>query len=520
MEPAPKRPQKQEKGSGHSKPTDVTSKRAQKQEKINDHSKTMDSVPRPTSTQPQQLQKNERSQALVDQKLSKLELKHTQKFVRAQDQPTLTTVKQEKTLSKSTPTQPGRPPKNEKAQAKDRSKPIPVQPTEILARKRTQSPLRSVFSGHAKSNGQQSSFGFGDTLLDTPRHESHQPSHQTSQNQNQNQSQNDNENRHVTLEPLEQNLIFRYLSARCHSDARLAKHGYTFPPSLNEANKRPPKQLSIKRGLFREVPRFAANNASKRRAIVLDCEMVQVEEGRRELAFLTAIDFLTGEVLIDNYVQPNAKVVNWDSRFSGVTPSAMNKAVRQGTALTGWQGARSRLWEFMDSETILIGHSLNNDLDVLGMFHWNIFDSSIFTSEAVFSHEQSSRTWSLKTLTKELVNYDIQVGKKGHSALEDAHATRDVVIWCLRYPEFLKVWADGAREEEAARALERELKQITEREQLENKRRLEMESRVQALSNGLSAMNATDSESVDDFEGDSIQEVSTEYVEVKTVEYF
>jgi hypothetical protein len=517
-EPAPKRTQKQEKSNGHSKPADVISKRAQKQEKSNEHPKAMDSVPKATSNQPQQPQRHEKSHSHAGSKLSKLEAKNTQKFVKGQEHSHLITVKPEESMSKFTPTQLQHPQKNEKAKAKDRTKQMAVKPTEIPARKRTQSPLRSVFSGHAKPDVQQSSFGFGDTLLDTPRHEPRQPSHQTPQNQSQ------NENYHVTLEPLEQNLIFRYLSARCHSDTRLAKYGYTFQPSLNETHKRPSKQCPIKRGLFREIPRFSTNNPSKKRAIVIDCEMVQVEEGRRELAFLTAIDFLTGEVLIDNYVQPNTKVVNWDSRFSGVTPSAMNKAVKQGKALLGWQGARSRLWEFMDSETVLIGHSLNNDLDVLGIIHWNIVDSSIFTGEAVFTHIQSSEqipcTWSLKTLTSELVNYDIQVGNKGHSALEDAHATRDVVIWCLRYPEFLKVWADGAREEEAVRALEREMKQTTEKEQLENKRRLEMESRIQALSNGLNGMTATDFESADDFEGDSMQEVSTEYVAVKSVEYF
>ncbi|KAG0160668.1 hypothetical protein PDIDSM_8198 [Penicillium digitatum] len=278
-----------------------------------------------------------------------------------------------------------------------------------------------------------------------------------------------NANYHVILEPLEQNLIFRYLSARCHSDTRLITRGFTFRAGLADVSRRPSKKPPPKTGHFRQVPR-SSDSLPKRKAIVLDCEMVQVEAGRRELAFLSAIDFLTGEVLIDNYVQPKSRVVNWDSRFSGVTPGAMNKAVKKGTALFGWEGARSKLWEFMDSETVLIGHSLNNDLDVLGIIHWNIVDSSIITSEAVFytvhAGEPLNRTWSLKTLTNELVNYEIQVGKQGHSALEDAHATRDIVIWCLRYPEHLKVWADNARDQEEQRMYERELKRTTEEEML------------------------------------------------------
>ncbi|KGO73887.1 Exonuclease, RNase T/DNA polymerase III [Penicillium italicum] len=304
-----------------------------------------------------------------------------------------------------------------------------------------------------------------------------------------------NANFHVVLEPLEQNLIFRYLSARCHSDTRLVTRGFTFRAGLADVSRRPSKKPPPKTGHFRQVPR-SSDGLPKRKAIVLDCEMVQVEAGRRELAFLSAIDFLTGEVLIDNYVQPKSRVVNWDSRFSGVTPGAMNKAVKKGTALFGWEGARSKLWEFMDSETVLIGHSLNNDLDVLGIIHWNIVDSSIITSEAVFytvhAGEPLNRTWSLKTLTNELVNYDIQLGRQGHSALEDAHATRDIVIWCLRYPEHLKVWADNAREQEEQRAYERELKRTTEEQAKEQKRQHDMEIKIQMLSRGVTGLDIHD----------------------------
>ncbi|KAJ5201102.1 hypothetical protein N7449_005905 [Penicillium cf. viridicatum] len=310
-----------------------------------------------------------------------------------------------------------------------------------------------------------------------------------------------NANYHVVLEPLEQNLIFRYLSARCHSETRLVTRGFTFRAGLADVGRRPSKKPPPKTGHFRQVPR-SADSLPKRRAIVLDCEMVQVEAGRRELAFLSAIDFLTGEVLIDNYVQPKSRVVNWDSRFSGVTPSAMNKAVKKGTALFGWEGARSKLWEFMDSETVLVGHSLNNDLDVLGIIHWNVVDSSIITSEVVFytvhAGEPLNRTWSLKTLTNELVNYDIQVGKQGHSALEDAHATRDIVIWCLRYPEHLKVWADNARDQEEQRAYERELKRTTEEEVKEQKRKHDMEIKIQMLSRGVTGLDIHDIDLSDD----------------------
>ncbi|CAG8368421.1 unnamed protein product [Penicillium salamii] len=545
---APKRLQKQDQGppKSQSKPVDALPSRkskkgqqiqsseiiptqapghTQQQEQSVDDSKLQPAKqvePKPRKAKkPKQVQNQETHEIPVTLP-GKPANKYAPNFIKGQDLFSVKPVESTKPAPVDAQTRPQKPGKG-----KDRSK--TNKPVEILARAQPaqpaqpQPPLR-FSSGDPKSRGNPS-FAFGDTLLDTSQREREAArlSIQAAQNENYRTSQN--ENYHVTLEPLEQNLIFRYLLARCHSDTRLAKHGYTFQPSLNEAHKRPSKQCPIKRGLFREVPRWSSDNLAKRRAIVLDCEMVQVEEGRRELAFLSAIDFLTGEVLIDNYVQPKARVVNWDSRFSGVTPGAMNKAVRNRTALMGWESARAKLWSFMNSDTVLIGHSLNNDLDVLGMIHWNIVDSSIMTSEAVFlqlhSGEQLTRTWGLKTLALELVNYDIQVGKQGHSALEDAHATRDVVIWCIRYPELLKVWADNAREEEAMRVLERE-KRTTDREQLEDQRRLEMEYRVQALSQGLSGMTvaASVAESVEESDDDPVPTVRTGYVRAQAVEFF
>jgi DNA polymerase III epsilon subunit-like protein len=293
-----------------------------------------------------------------------------------------------------------------------------------------------------------------------------------------------NANYHVTLEPMEQDLIFRYLSARCHSDTRLATLGFVFWDERAGFNRRLSKRAVDKITHYRRVPR-SSDGLPKRRAIVLDCEMVKVNFGHREIAFLTAIDFLTGSVLINNYVKPDSQVFSWDSRYSGVTPYAMNKAVKEGTALKGWEGARAKLWEFMDSDTVLIGHSLNNDLDVLGIVHSNIVDSAIITSEAVFqtarANETLTRFWSLKVLAKELLDYDIQASKKGHCALEDARATRDVVIWCLRYPEHLKAWADNAREEVEARALEREMKQTADQKTDQTMKKLDKELRLRLM---------------------------------------
>ena len=206
--------------------------------------------------------------------------------------------------------------------------------------------------------------------------------------------------------------------------------------------------------------------------------MVTVETGVNEIAFLSAVDFLTGEILINNYVQPTKKVINWNTRSSGLTSSIMNRAISMDLAiLGGWDRARQMLWDFMDVNTVLVGHSIQNDLNVLGMFHRRIVDSSILTAAAVYpelpSAQRLTRTWALKTLAKELLNYDIQNRKKGHSALEDAFATRDVVISCIQNPEELKAWAEDARKKEDEREIAREQERVKRKEERERKKREE-----------------------------------------------
>lgn len=252
----------------------------------------------------------------------------------------------------------------------------------------------------------------------------------------------------TVLDPLEQTLILRYLRSRCHSWSRLQTEGYILGPG-SVRNKKSPLKGSIQSYFFRETPHAELQGAGSIRAIAIDCEMVGVANGRQTLAFISAIDFLTGDVLISHYVNPVEHVVDWRSQFSGVTQAIMTSAIASGAAFGSWREARDKLWEYMDHSTVLVGHSLNYDLEVLGMSHAKVVDSAILTAEAVFLSVESTkpltRMWGLKTLAKDLLGLDIQVSDCGHSALEDAYAARDVIIWCIRNPEELKAWAIKAR---------------------------------------------------------------------------
>ncbi|KAL3471667.1 ribonuclease H-like domain-containing protein [Aspergillus californicus] len=189
-----------------------------------------------------------------------------------------------------------------------------------------------------------------------------------------------------------------------------------------------------------------SHHAAARKAVVLDCEMVGVLGTNNhvvsEVVRLSAVDFLTGEILIDTHVEPQRPIIQWRSDVSGVTPSILAAMQRQGRTVRGWNAARDLLWQFVDKDTILIGHSLHHDLDVLGMVHTTIVDSAILTKNAV---GQCSRSWALRTLTQQFLNREIQTGAAGHDCTEDTYAAREVVLFCLRQPHQLQAWATSER---------------------------------------------------------------------------
>lgn len=193
--------------------------------------------------------------------------------------------------------------------------------------------------------------------------------------------------------------------------------------------------------------------------------MVGVEGNASELAQLCVVDFLTGETLINKLVQPTKRVIDWRSQYSGIQPSAMRRAVKNNQALRGWKEAQLELWKYIDSNTILVGHSMQHDLKALHLIHPRILDTSIMTRMAV-DHE-CLRNWGLKTLCAELLSRDVQNhGRAGHDCVEDTMATREVFLTCILQPEILARWAIVKRAEEQEKAAQREIEKAARKERM------------------------------------------------------
>lgn len=181
-----------------------------------------------------------------------------------------------------------------------------------------------------------------------------------------------------------------------------------------------------------------------RRVVALDCEMVEVKGGDSEVAQVCAVDTLTGEVIVDIYVVPSKTVTDWRTPWSGVSQRLLEEMKEAGKTVNGWEEARKALWAHIDADTILVGQSLQHDLDVMRMVHLNIIDTAILSREAVAKN--CKQNWGLKRLCKQMLDRDIQQSRGGHDCLEDTMATREVVLWCVRHPGKFQEWAVSQRE--------------------------------------------------------------------------
>src|SRR5580700_3867737 len=154
-----------------------------------------------------------------------------------------------------------------------------------------------------------------------------------------------------------------------------------------------------------------SSDRNYQKAIALDCEMAYTDGGL-EVVSLTIISLPTGTVLHNSLVQPDFDLIDDNFRFSGVKEADILHARQAGTCLSGIHGARARVLEFVDKNTIIVGHGLNHDLKKLRLVHNRIIDTAIVYSEP------GQKTPSLKNLAKAYLGLEIQAdpANRGHSS--------------------------------------------------------------------------------------------------------
>ena len=148
----------------------------------------------------------------------------------------------------------------------------------------------------------------------------------------------------------------------------------------------------------------------------VDCEMVRCASGS-VLARATLVD-AAGRVLLDELVAPTEDILDYCTRWSGITPQLLSGV---STRLADVQ---QRIRRLVPAEALLVGHSLENDLRALKLHHANVVDTAV-----LYQHPGGrSFKHSLRRLTEHFLGRSIQGSADGHDSAEDARATLELAL--------------------------------------------------------------------------------------------
>ncbi|GCE97648.1 hypothetical protein ZYGM_004439 [Zygosaccharomyces mellis] len=190
----------------------------------------------------------------------------------------------------------------------------------------------------------------------------------------------------------------------------LVEHSYPIHPSLLDV---PSDQFNSNMETYVDTRRFDHNGSH---IFALDCEMCLSRKGS-VLTRVSIVDF-DGNVVYDKFVKPDMPITDYLTKYSGITEEKL------ANVTTTLRDVQHDILNMISEDDVLIGHSLENDLNALKVRHPKIVDTTV-----IYEHRAGPPFRpALRHLASTHLDYNIQTGdREGHNPVEDARACMDLV---------------------------------------------------------------------------------------------
>ncbi|OHT13953.1 exonuclease family protein [Tritrichomonas foetus] len=172
---------------------------------------------------------------------------------------------------------------------------------------------------------------------------------------------------------------------------------------------------------FKELPDTVEHSLD---VLAIDCEMISTTVGE-EVARLSGVN-QEGEMVIDEYFKPLGDVLDYRTHVSGITEEKV-----KDRELTSEQ-CLDVLQKIADKHTILIGHSLENDVRVLKLIHERVIDTALlYNMDAKYPNKPPLAKIYAKYIKKD---FRTEKNTEGHDSVEDARACLELAKYAMEKP--------------------------------------------------------------------------------------
>lgn len=163
------------------------------------------------------------------------------------------------------------------------------------------------------------------------------------------------------------------------------------------------------------VDTVASDKNVKRKVFGLDCEMCETAFGK-VVTRITLVSNDDRKTVYDELVKPDEPITDYLTRYSGITEEMLKNVTKN------LKEAQEELLKLVSANDILVGHSLESDLNVLKIRHPLVIDTAL-----LYGTKDTRWKPALRNITQRFVGREIQTGRNGHNSEEDAIACLDLL---------------------------------------------------------------------------------------------